>query len=145
VATDLRDELGIIKDQNTRAFAEEAIKCHEAELYRSAIVMSWLAAVDVLHRYVHAHHLKEFNIEAKRVNNKWKAARSTDDLGNMNEAEFLERIAALSLVGKNVKKELKSCLDRRNGCGHPNSLKVGANTTAHHLEILLLNVFKAFQ
>ena len=41
--------------------------------------------------------------------------------------------------------ELRNCLDRRNGCGHPNSLKIGPNTVAHHIEILLLNVFKAFQ
>jgi len=43
-----------------------------------------------------------------------------------------------------VKAELKQCLDRRNGCGHPNSLKIGPNTVAHHLEILLLNVFNKF-
>lgn len=145
VATDLRDELPNIKNENTRAFVEEAIKCHEAELYRSAVVMSWLAAVDVLHNYAHAKHLKKFNAEAKRVDARWKDAKTTDDLGKMSEADFLERIAGLSIIGKNVKKELKGCLDRRNGCGHPNSLKIGANTVAHHIEILLLNVFKKFQ
>lgn len=145
VATDLRAELPNIKDADTRAFVEEAIKCHEAELYRSAIVMSWLAAVDVLHNHVHAKHLKAFNAEAKRVDSRWKDAKTTDDLGRIGEADFLDRIAALSIVGKNVKKELRNCLDRRNGCGHPNSLKIGANTSAHHLEILLLNVFKVFQ
>ena len=145
VATDLRAELPNIENEDTRAFVEEAIKCYEAELYRSAIVMSWLAAVDVLHNHVHAKHLKAFNTEAKRVDSRWKDAKTTDDLGRMGEAEFLDRIAALSIVGKNVKKELTNCLDRRNGCGHPNSLKIGANTAAHHLEILLLNVFKVFQ
>ena len=144
VATDLRAELTNIKDDDTRAFVEEAIKCHEAELYRSAIVMSWLAAVDVLHNHVRAKHLKVFNAEAKRVDLRWKDAKTTDDLGRMGEADFLDRIAALSIIGKNVKKELKDCLDRRNGCGHPNSLKIGANTVAHHIEILLLNVFKKF-
>ena len=144
VATDLRAELPNIKDDYTRAFVEEAIKCHEAELYRSAIVMSWLAAVDVLHNHAHAKHLKKFNAEAKRVNARWKDAKTTDDLGRMGEADFLERIAALSIIGKNVKKELKDCLARRNGCGHPNSLKIGVNTVAHHIEILLLNVFKKF-
>ena len=62
----------------------------------------------------------------------------------MKETDFLDRIVALSIVGKNVKAELKECLDRRNGCGHPNSLKIGANTVTHHIEILLLNVFKPF-
>jgi hypothetical protein len=107
--------------------------------------MSWLAAVDVLHAHVHAKHLDAFNAEAKRVDSRWKDARSTDDLGRMGEADFLDRITALSIIGKNVKNELKGCLGRRNACGHPNSLKIGANTVAHHLEILLLNVFKVFQ
>jgi hypothetical protein len=145
VATDLRTELAKITNSETRAFVEEAVKCYEAELYRSAIVMSWLAAVDVLHNYVGANHLKAFNAEAMRVDARWKNAKTTDDLGKMSEGDFLDRIAALSIIGKNVKKELKDCLDRRNGCGHPNSLKIGTNTVAHHLEILLLNVFKKFQ
>ena len=144
VATDLREELPKIKDEDTRAFVEEAIKCYEAELYRSAIVMSWLAAFDVLHNHVHAKHLKAFNEEAKRVDSRWKDAKTTDDLGRMGEADFLDRIAALSIIGKNVKEQLKGCLKLRNVCGHPNSLKIGANTTAHLIEILLLNVFKNF-
>lgn len=106
--------------------------------------MSWLAAVRVLHTHVFAHHLTVFNAEAKRVDGRWKDAKTTDDLGRMSESDFLDRIAATSVVGKNVKKELKDCLDRRNGCGHPNSLKIGANTVAHHIEILLLNIFKKF-
>ncbi len=113
-------------------------------LYRSAIVMSWLAAVDVLHNHVHTNHLKALNTEAGRVDAKWKGAKTTDGLGRMGESDFLDRIVALSIIGKNVKKELKDCLDRRNGCGHPNSLQIGANTVAHHIEILLLNVFKKF-
>ena len=89
--------------------------------------------------------LEAFNAEAKRVVPGWKVAKTTDDLGRMSEHDFVERIAALSIIGKNVKKELKSCLERRNGCGHPNSLTIGTNTVAHHIEILLLNVFKIFQ
>ncbi len=144
VATDLRAELPKIKSPDTRAFAEEAVECYEYGLHRSAIVMSWLAAVDVLYRTVQARYLADFNKEAKRVDANWKTAKSVDDLGRMKEADFLDRIVAISVIGKNVKAELKHCLDRRNGCGHPNSLKIGPNTIAHHLEILLLNVFQVF-
>ncbi|HEV2188114.1 MAG TPA: hypothetical protein VGR70_12960 [Stellaceae bacterium] len=142
VATDLRAQLPDIASDDTRQFVEEAVKCYEAELYRSAIVMSWDAAVAVLHSRVHTKHLAAFNIEAKRADSYWKPARTTDDLGRMNESEFLERIAAISIIGKNVKKELKDCLDRRNGCSHRNSLKIGRHAVAHHLETLLLNVLK---
>ena len=144
VAVGLRAELAKISNSDTRAFVEEAIKCYEAHLYRSAIVMSWLAAVDVLKRHVLANHLNAFNTEAKRVDSRWKIAKTADDIGRMKESDFLDRIVAMSIVGKNVKAELKECLDRRNGCGHPNSLKIGANTVTHHIEILLLNVFKPF-
>ncbi|MGR3757539.1 MAG: hypothetical protein ACU0AT_09975 [Tranquillimonas sp.] len=123
---------------------EEAIKCHEAELYRSAIVMSWLGAVDVLQKHVHQHHLAAFNAEASRVNGRWKPAQSQDDIGKMGETDFLDRIEALSIIGKNVKAQLKACLDLRNGCGHPNSLKVSVNKSAAHIETLLQNVFEKF-
>ena len=144
VATGLRTELAKIFNEDTRAFVEEAIKCYEAHLYRSAIVMSWLAAIDVLQRHVIANALSAFNAEARRVDVKWKAAKTADDIGRMREVDFLDRLAAVSVIGKNVKAELKACLDRRNGCGHPNSLKVGANTVTHHIEVLLLNVLKPF-
>ena len=145
VANDLRAHLEKITDAETRSFVEEAIQCHEAELYRSAIVMSWLGAMDVLHKYVHANHLAKFNAEATRImGKKWKEAKTPDDLGKMGESDFLDRIEGLSIIGKNVKAQLKAALDLRNGCGHPNSLKVGANKSAAHIETLLENVFQKF-
>jgi hypothetical protein len=145
VAHDLRAELANIKDADTRALVDEAVTCFEYKIYRAAVVTSWVAAVQVLQQHVHAHHLAPFNTEALRIDPKWRPAKTTDDLGRMKESDFLDRLVALSVIGKNVKAELIDCLDRRNGCGHPNSMKLGPNTVAHHLEILLLNIFKVFQ
>ncbi|AEI93363.1 hypothetical protein RLO149_c013620 [Roseobacter litoralis Och 149] len=145
VAVDLRAHLDNITDSQTRDFVEEAIKCHEAELYRSAIVMSWLGAMDVLHKHVHANHLAPFNAEAFRIaGKKWKKAVTADDLGKMGESDFLDRLEGLSIIGKNAKAQLKAALDLRNGCGHPNSLHVGPNKSAAHIETLLQNVFSKF-
>lgn len=144
VAADLRAHLDKVKDPTTRAFVEEAIKCHEAKLYRSAIVMSWIAAVDVLYREVVANHLAAFNAEAQKANAKWKAAANEDGLARMAEADFLDRLVPIGVIGKNVKEELAKALKLRNGCGHPNSLKIGPNMVASHLEMLLLNVFEPF-
>lgn len=145
VTVDLRAHLDTIADQQTRESVEEAIKCHETELYRSAIVMSWLGAVDVLHKHVHANHLPAFNTEATRVmGKKWKVAVSTDDLGKMGESDFHDRLEGLSKIGKNAKSQLKAALDLRNGCGHPNSLQVGVNKSAAHIETLLQDVFSKF-
>jgi hypothetical protein len=59
----------------------------------------------------------------------------------MKESDFLNRLVAIGVIGKNVKQSLKECLDRRNACGHPNSYKLGQNIAAAHIETLLLNVF----
>lgn len=144
VATDLRAHLDRVQNPTTKVFVEEAIKCHESALYRSAIVMSWLAAVDVLHRVVVASHLDAFNASAKSMDSKWKDAINEDGVGKMNEERFLERCAAIGVLGKNQKDELLKGLKLRNGCGHPNSLKVGPNMVASHIETLLLNVFEPF-
>lgn len=144
VAADLRTHLNQLGDEETRNFVEEAVRCHENGLFRSAVVMSWLGAMDVLQKQVHRNHLALFNAEASRVNSKWKPAKSQDDLGKMRESDFLDRIETISVIGKNVKTQLKKCLDLRNACGHPNSLRVSVNTSAAHLETLLLNVFDVF-
>ena len=92
----------------------------------------------VLYNHVHSHKLNDFNSEAKRIDANWKAAKTKDDLGRMKENDFLDRIAALSIIGKNVRQELGKCLTLRNGCGHPNSLTLRTNAVANHIEILLL-------
>jgi hypothetical protein len=148
VATDFRAETLKIGNSQTRAFVEEAIACFEYDLFRSAIVMSWLSAIDVLHAFVVANHLRDFNIQATKDSankrNPWKIATTTDDLGLMKESDFIETLYKISIIGKNVRDELQLCLRRRNGCGHPNSLKLRGNTVAAHLEILILNVFVKF-
>jgi hypothetical protein len=65
----------------------------------------------------------------------------------MKESDFLDIIGSppISLVGKNVKEELKNnCLRLRNACGHPSSLQIGENRVSAHLEVLILNVFAKF-
>jgi len=144
VRHDLRAELANIKDSDTRTFVKEALECFEHSLYRSAVVMSWLAAMHVLYNHIYTHCLKEFNNEASKADPKWKPAKTTDDLGRMKEHDFLQRISTLSIIGKNVRQELEKCLALRNSCGHPNSLKLGANAVANHIEVLLLNVLIIF-
>ncbi|MEM0948871.1 MAG: hypothetical protein AAGK37_15835 [Pseudomonadota bacterium] len=137
----LRQLLVEIKDAETLTFVEECISCLENDLHRSAVVMSWLAAVHVLKLHVHNHHRSRFDAEVKRVKKDWRPASSLDDYGRMREGEFLDRLSAASVIGKNVKAELVGCLDRRNACGHPNSYQLGEATVAHHIETLILNVF----
>jgi hypothetical protein len=143
-ALSLRQLLPKIQNADAREFIMEAIVCSEQSLFRAAVVLSWAGAIAVLHDHVVAKHLTAFNAEAKRLNPKWKAAKTSDDLGIMKEYDFLQIIRAISVIGQNVKQQLEAGLKLRNACGHPNSFKVGANNVASHLETLIQNVFAKF-
>lgn len=143
-AQSLRVLLPKLKNENAREFLTEAIVCAEQSLLRAAVVLSWVGAMALLHDYAVSKHLVNINAEALKRNPNWKSAKTTDDLGRINEAAFLEIAATVSMIGKNVKNELDACLKLRNACGHPNSLKIGPNKVAAHLEILALNVYVVF-
>lgn len=144
VAIDLRNQLPKLSNPDVRAFVEEAVACYEAKLYRAAVVLSWVGALSVIYEDVVAKHLPAFNAEALKRDPKWRAAKNSDGLARMKENDFLQMIEAISIVGKNVKGELEACLKLRNGCGHPNSLKVGPARVQAHIETLLQNVFAVF-
>ena len=144
VASSLRQLLGVLTNVDTKAFVLEAIECFEARQFRAAVVLSWVGAVSVLHTLILSSYLTAFNAEAFKRDAKWKPAKSSDDLSRLREKDFLEILQAVSAIGKNVKQELDKALTLRNGCGHPNSLKIGESTVAAHIELLVLNVFQPF-
>ena len=142
--TDLHTHLSSVKDAHIKNFLEEALSCLESNQKRAAVVFSWVGAVAILYDDVINKHLTAFNAEATRRDAKWKPAKNADDLGKIKEHEFLNILEAISVIGKNVKQELQNCLQLRNGCGHPNTLKIGDRKVAAHIEILILNVFSKF-
>lgn len=144
ISANLRSHLARISNADTVTFLDEAIRCFETKLYRAAVVISWVGAASLLYDYVVQHKLSEFNIEAKRRDPKWKVAKNKDDLANMKEYDFLQVLHTISIIGKSVKDELEGCLKFRNGCGHPNSLKIGESRVSGHIESLTLNIFSKF-
>lgn len=144
VASALRHHLSSLPDSDTRAFVAEAVQCFESRLYRAAIVLSWVGAVSVLYDHVVASHLAAFNAEASRRDNRWRNASGADGLSRMREYDFLQILASLSIIGRNTKQELEKRLNLRNACGHPNSLSLGENMVAAHVEALVLNVYSRF-
>jgi hypothetical protein len=140
-AHELRSLLPKVKNEDARSFLTETIVCAEQSLFRAAVVLSWVGAVALLHDAAVRKHLTAVNAEGARRDPKWKPVKSANDLGCMKESAFLEIAHAVGLIDKNVKQELDACLKLRNSCGHPNSLKIGTNKVAAHLETLALNVY----
>lgn len=140
----LRNHLSTIKSKTTHSFVEEAIECFESHHYRAGVVLAWVGGLSVLYDHVFQNHLSEFNKVAQNMDPKWKLAKSKDDLARMKEANFLIVCESASIIGKSVKQELQNCLTFRNGCGHPNSLRIGENRVSGHIESLILNVFSVY-
>ena len=146
-ATTLRSQLGKIPNAMTREFVDEAIKCCEYGLHRSAIVMSWLTAIDVLRHYVftHANHRKAFDQAMKARKKDWEPAEMVSDYGNVPDAAFLLVLREISVIpDDDVAAQLKLRLGLRNSCGHPNQLSVDPDTVKSHIGFLIRNVFARF-
>lgn len=143
-ASSLRKLLAKISSEDLKEFIAETVGSVESHHYRAAVVLSWVGAMAVLYDHVIANELQSFNTEAVRRDAKWRIAKTTDDLSRMKEHEFLQVLESISVIGKNVKTELEGCLKLRNGCGHPNSLKVAEHRVNSHVETLLLNVYLRF-
>jgi hypothetical protein len=145
VASGVRKHLDKIANPQTKTFVEEAVDCLERGNRRAAVVLSWVGAVSVLQEHIVTHNLAAFNAEAaSRPKLKWSAASTTDDLSRLDEYEFLQICAAISVVGKSVKQRLEQALKLRNGAGHPNSLTIGEFDASAHVEALMHNVFQRF-
>lgn len=140
----LRHHVEQIDNCRSRGFLTEAVQCLEHRLYRSAIVLSWVGAVSILQSYVLHHALERFSVEALRMYPKSKMIETEDDFGFMRESDFLDILAAASVIGRDVKRQLKECLVRRNSCSHPNTLTVEHYQVSAHMEILILHVFAKF-
>jgi hypothetical protein len=143
-SSSLKAHATTLKSSHVKNFLLEAITCVDAGSMRAAVVLSWVGAVAILQDVVIGHNLAAFNTEAQRRDSKWKPAKVSDDLSRMKEADFLLVLEAIALLGKNVRQELEGCLRLRNSCGHPNTLIVGENKVAAHLETLIQNVFAKF-
>lgn len=141
VSQSLRDLAASIPDDQTKSFVDEALTCFDHGLFRSAVVMSWMAAIDLIRRKVFSYKLDEFNRARAKKSSKLRKVSAVIDFEYYKESDFLELCGSAGIIGKNQKAMLLDALALRNSCGHPNDLSVGRIRVAAHLEMLLQNVF----
>jgi hypothetical protein len=149
----LRAHLQNVGDPQRRAFLEEAVLAFDARAYRAAVVLAWVGAMHIVQEHIVANHLSAFNAAgmaraAKANSNGGKyvfvPVRSVKDFGIVGEADVLQIAQDAGILHKAEKQTLNERLDLRNQCGHPNPLTIGEHTVAHHLEILMLNVYSKY-
>ncbi|MBM3568209.1 MAG: hypothetical protein FJX46_05565 [Alphaproteobacteria bacterium] len=81
--------------KETKEFINESIECANRQLYRAAVVLSWIGAVSILHHYVLKNYLTEFNKEAIEKKLIKKPIKNQDGLTKIGENDFLQVIQAI--------------------------------------------------
>jgi hypothetical protein len=145
----LKRTIDLISDEVRKDFLTDTLRCLDASLNRPAVVYAWVGAVWILQSFVFLNHLSHFNnAGVARFNNGsklfFRPVKSIDDFGRIKEADFLQLLEDISLIGKSFHKQLKDRLDLRNGSGHPNTMVVDEHTTAAHIHFLVENVYRKF-
>jgi hypothetical protein len=149
----LRSYLANITNEQRRIFLDEAIRCFDAKAHRAAVVLSWVGAVHILQEYVVAHHRTAFNRAGVERAAKYASAgkpfnfvpiKTIKDFGTIAEIDFLQICQDAGVLHKAEKQVLEERLNLRNQCGHPNPLIVAEHTVAHHIEVLMLNVYSKY-
>lgn len=149
----LRAHLARVMDDQRRAFVEEAIKSFDVKAFRSAVVLSWVGAAHIIQDHIVSKHCAAFNAAglaraAKAVSsgNKYSftPVKSVKDFGVIGEADMLQLCQDAGVLHKAEKSVLQDRLDLRNQCGHPNPLVIAEHTVAHHIELLMLNVYSRY-
>lgn len=144
-AGSLRAHVEALPQGPLRDFVQEAIRCVEERLWRSAIVMSWLGAIRHLQDLVFAGHLRDFNAALQKRWPKSKAVTTVDGFSSIQEADFLLISEDIGFLDKSAKKLLGQRLDYRNAAGHPNSIKFDEEQVAAHVTFLINNAYRRGQ
>jgi hypothetical protein len=149
----LRSHLTKINDDQRRTFVEEAIKSFDVKAFRSAVVLSWVGAAHIIQEHIVSNHRTAFNAAglsrvAKAASNgngySFTPVKSLKDFGVIGEADMLQLCQDASILHKAEKHVLQDRLDLRNQCGHPNPVVIAEHTVAHHIELLMLNVYSRY-
>lgn len=149
----LKSHLDKIDDYQRRAFLDEAVRSFDVKAYRAAIVLSWVGAVHIIQEHVITEHRDAFNLAGAARAEKYKSAgknfnfipiKSIKDFGTIGESDMLQVCQDAGVLHKAEKQILEDRLDLRNQCGHPNPIEIGEHTVAHHIEVLMLNVYSKY-
>lgn len=149
----LKEHLANIANEQRQKFLDEAIRAFDVKAHRAAVVLSWVGAAHILQEHVAGHHRPAFNAAGTARAAKYAAAgkmfnfapiKTIKDFGTIGEADMLQICQDAGVLHKAEKQMLEERLNLRNQCGHPNPIVIAEHTVAHHIEILMLNVYAKY-
>jgi len=114
---------------------QEAFKCIEHGVFRSAIVLAWASFIDFL-----GDKIGEDNFNNLNVTKNWNISNTDDLREKASDSMIIECAVEIKLINKTMSKSLRGLLAKRNECGHPSDYKPGLNDTLGYIDELLKRI-----
>lgn len=114
---------------------QEAFKCVEHGVFRSAIVLAWASFIDFLGDKIGEDNFN--NLNAKKT---WNISNTDDLREKASDSMIIECAMEIKLINKTTTKSLRGLLAKRNECGHPSDYKPGLNDTLGYIDELLKRI-----
>ena len=130
--------VGQIGDSKERGFLEEALNCYRVQANRATIIMTWLVAMNHMHKYVFSSKLQEFNqVFALNPEKKISEIKQLDDFSILTEDKFILLMKSANIISNDVRKLLVEKLGTRNSAAHPSGIEItGHKSTEFVLDIV---------
>jgi hypothetical protein len=114
---------------------QEAFKCIEQGLFRSAIVMAWASFVDFL-----GDKLGEDNFNKLNKKKNWSISNTEDLREKASDSLIIECTVEIKLINNKTAKSLRGLLAKRNECGHPSDYRPGLNDSLGYIDEILKRI-----
>jgi hypothetical protein len=114
---------------------QEAFKCIEHGVFRSAIVLAWASFIDFF-----GEKIGEDNFNKLNVKKNWNISNTDDLREKASDSVIIESALEIKLINKNTAKSLRGLLAKRNECGHPSDYKPGLNDTLGYIDEILKRI-----
>ena len=130
-----------IADEKEKGFLEEAINCYSVKANRATIIMTWLVAMNHMHKYVFENELDEFN-QAFALNPEKKMNKITklDDFSALSEDKFILLMKSGNIISNDVRKLLDEKLGTRNSAAHPSGVEITSHKATEFVLDIVQNV-----
>lgn len=146
VVDDLLAQLpALLPSAAASAYLTEALACFRNQCWRSAVVMTWNVAYDLLLHHIVAAKLAEFNaaLLANTERRRRQSISSRDDLSDLREGLVLEVSRAGDVISGSTFKQMKAALDTRNEAAHPSGLSFNKLVVESYISALIETVIAA--
>lgn len=129
LSKEVKELLEKIEDKEENEYLCEALGCWENGFYKAAVVLTWCATIDRIHKVIELVGFDQFNQTSEFMKaqttgrfkrfNKNQNVHSISELRMVFDSDILAILEGMQMIDVNQKTRLNSCFEMRCHSGHP--------------------------